>query len=158
MNTDQNEKELVIDVLAGVTIGSLRHSIENRRSEEIHLFFMEYLFPQKEEPNGGKSMDERAIVFVINGFVIHLLKSYDKNSVEQISIGSYTDSLKNHKEERTDVQKELHHRVSNNFQSVLGLLNIQNFSIEDEQIKAAFNIVIGKIKELISLHAELYNG
>ncbi|MGC9311322.1 MAG: sensor histidine kinase, partial [Sediminispirochaetaceae bacterium] len=54
--------------------------------------------------------------------------------------------------------KEVHHRVKNNLQLILSILNLKNFSIGDEQIKDVLYDNIGRIYTIAQVHEQLYNS
>jgi len=60
--------------------------------------------------------------------------------------------------ERELLIKEVHHRVKNNLQTVIGLLAIQKTGIDDENIKRWINETINRIKSISIVHELLYSS
>ena len=61
-------------------------------------------------------------------------------------------------DEKTAMLQEIHHRVKNNLQVVLSLLNLQARKIHDEGTKAVFVDAQGRIRAIALLHESLYQS
>lgn len=68
------------------------------------------------------------------------------------------EELKKNLMEKEILIKEVHHRVKNNLQLILSILNLKNFSIEDEQIKDVLYDNIGRIYTIAQVHEQLYSS
>jgi len=73
-------------------------------------------------------------------------------------IASREEELKKNLMEKEILIKEVHHRVKNNLQLILSILNLKNFSIEDEQIKDVLYDNIGRIYTIAQVHEQLYSS
>jgi len=60
-------------------------------------------------------------------------------------------------DEKALLFKELHHRVKNNMQMIISLINLQNKKANNNQIKDFFQVAINRIKAMSSLHELLYS-
>lgn len=115
--------------------------------------------------------------------IVHLMES-----IRQIATGNYQPSLpqdKNYREiqylssnmvhmaeqiaereaqlkrnlhEKEVLVKEVHHRVKNNLQLVLSILNLKYASLEDEAVKNALYDNIGRIYTIAQVHEQLYSS
>ncbi len=66
--------------------------------------------------------------------------------------------LKRNLHEKEVLVKEVHHRVKNNLQLVLSILNLKYTSIEDEAVKNAMYDNIGRIYTISQVHEQLYSS
>ncbi|HIP32106.1 MAG TPA: PAS domain S-box protein [Crocinitomicaceae bacterium] len=66
--------------------------------------------------------------------------------------------LKNTNKEKETLLKEIHHRVKNNLQIIMSLLNLQSRSIDDLETKDLFNVSIGRIQSMSIVHQLLYQA
>ncbi len=68
------------------------------------------------------------------------------------------DSLRRSLTEKEVLLKEVHHRVKNNLQIISSLINLQAYSIQDEQMNSIFKETQGRILTLASIHEILYGS
>jgi two-component sensor histidine kinase len=64
--------------------------------------------------------------------------------------------LKNITDEKFFLLKEMHHRIKNNMQVMMGLLETQSFKIHDTKYKQMFQNHVDRIKAMSYLHQNLY--
>jgi two-component sensor histidine kinase len=86
--------------------------------------------------------------------------NYLAGTITQMSnkIARREEELKRNLMEKEILIKEVHHRVKNNLQLILSILNLKNFSIEDEQIKDVLYDNIGRIYTIAQVHEQLYSS
>ncbi len=60
------------------------------------------------------------------------------------------------REEKTFLLKEMHHRIKNNMQVMMGLLETQSFKVHDPKYKQMFQSHVDRIKAMSYLHQNLY--
>lgn len=60
--------------------------------------------------------------------------------------------------EKVIMLREIHHRVKNNMQIIISLLNLQTMYIEDEKIIDRFKIIENRIRSMAIIHEKLYES
>lgn len=60
--------------------------------------------------------------------------------------------------EKTVLLREIHHRVKNNLQIIISLLNLQARRIDDEQMLESFQESIQRVRAMSLVHEKLYGG
>jgi two-component sensor histidine kinase len=65
--------------------------------------------------------------------------------------------LLNSHDEKMFLLKEMHHRIKNNMQVMMGLLETQSFKIKDPKYKQMFQNHVDRIKAMSYLHQNLYD-
>ncbi len=60
--------------------------------------------------------------------------------------------------EKVILLREIHHRVKNNMQIIISLLNLQAMYIEDKEIVERFKIVENRIRSMAIIHEKLYES
>jgi len=66
-------------------------------------------------------------------------------------------SLEQTSQENTFLLKEMHHRIKNNMQVMMGLLETQSFKVHDPKYKQMFLDHVDRIKAMSYLHQNLYD-
>ncbi len=69
---------------------------------------------------------------------------------------AYAEELKKNAEEKSFLLREMHHRIKNNMQVMMGLLETQSFKIKDPKYKQMFQSHVDRIKAMSYLHQNLY--
>lgn len=69
-----------------------------------------------------------------------------------------SDELNSSLNEKTILLQEIHHRVKNNLAIITGLLHLQSFSTENEEVHTFFSDMITRIKTIADVHELLYNS
>jgi len=65
--------------------------------------------------------------------------------------------LQESKNEKTFLLKEMHHRIKNNMQVMMGLLETQSFKVKEPKYKQMFQNHVDRIKAMSYLHQNLYD-
>lgn len=75
-----------------------------------------------------------------------------------LDIAQKNSTIKSSLKEKEILLKEIHHRVKNNLQIISGILDIQNFSIKEPEIKAILNEGQNRIQSIALLHKTMYQN
>lgn len=75
-----------------------------------------------------------------------------------LSIAQKNTQIESSLKEKEILLKEIHHRVKNNLQIISGILDIQNFSIKEPEIKAILNEGQNRIQSIALLHKTMYQN
>jgi len=86
--------------------------------------------------------------------------NYLAHTISRMSarIASREEELKKNLMEKEILIKEVHHRVKNNFQLILSILSLKNFSVTDQKTKDVLYDNIGRIYTIAQVHEQLYNS
>ncbi|MHA6288178.1 sensor histidine kinase [Maricaulis sp. CAU 1757] len=82
----------------------------------------------------------------------------DTMSSMAAALDERTDELETVAEQRGALLKEIHHRVKNNLQVIISLLNIQAGRLQDTQARAVLTEARGRINALALVHRTLYEA
>jgi PAS domain S-box-containing protein len=85
-----------------------------------------------------------------------LIKHYNEELEQQVI--SRTEDLNASLDEKVILLREIHHRVKNNLQILISLLNLQSRTITDPQIKEALKESTQRIRAMSMVHEKLYSG
>ena len=75
-----------------------------------------------------------------------------------LSIAQKNSQIEASLKEKEILLKEIHHRVKNNLQIISGILDLQNFSIKEPEIKAILNEGQNRIQSIALLHKTMYQN
>lgn len=70
----------------------------------------------------------------------------------------FTQNLENESEEQDLLLTEIHHRVKNNMQVIMSLLNLQSHNIGGDEIKSILMDISARIKTMALVHETLYQN
>ena len=140
---------------------------------------VKYLFADNSQENAGKLFDSNSNS-IINfetrlkskyGEIIPVLlsksviKNDDGNIMGIVCIGSNIveikhaeDKIKASLEEKEILLRELHHRVKNNLQIILSLINLQSNGIKNQEDLEIFRESQSRVKSLAIIHEKLYQS
>jgi PAS domain S-box-containing protein len=85
-----------------------------------------------------------------------LLKHFNEELEEKVK--SRTEELNASLDEKVILLREVHHRVKNNLQILISLLNLQSRTITDPQVIAALKESTQRIRAMSMVHEKLYTG
>lgn len=89
-------------------------------------------------------------------FYSRLNKSYSLNLRQADEIRQTNQQLQESLERQTMLQSEIHHRVKNNLQVIISLLELQKLELADVQAAANLEAMSGRIFSMAALHDLLY--
>lgn len=88
---------------------------------------------------------------VLTVFSIVILKKNAEIKSQSVELYKKNDQIES-------LIKEIHHRVKNNLQMIVGLLDLQQSSISDQIISDVLNDASSRIKAIALIHQKLYKG
>ena len=92
----------------------------------------------------------------LNFQLIEEMKSRQKVIEDEVTYK--TNELKKIAEEKTVLLRELHHRVKNNLQLILSIINLQQHELKDEILRSEFSKLQNRIKSIAKTHEILYDN
>ncbi|PQJ09299.1 hypothetical protein CJD36_018800 [Flavipsychrobacter stenotrophus] len=111
------------------------------------------------EADNRKSL-ERKFFFSVTGLLIVILSIVGWNFYRQRKLTAQKTKLANQKEvllqEKDILIKEIHHRVKNNLQVVVSLLDLQTANTEDKVAKRTMTESAARVKSISLIHRFLY--
>lgn len=116
------------------------------------------IIQQSKELDHLKINTQQSIIYTLLGVLILLSISafiiYKKNK----TIKEGHAEILQKKEQIEFLIKEVHHRIKNNLQMIVGLLDLQKDMIQDEHIAFALNDASSRVKSIALVHQKLYSG
>src|SRR4030095_6326293 len=94
------------------------------------------------------------LAFIIIGLLYWQFKQKQKSNEV---ITQKNQQLQHYLDEKEWLMKEIHHRVKNNFQTVMSLLNSQSAYIDNEPARAAIHDSQHRVHAMSLIHQKLYN-
>ena len=168
---DQNKNIITINNATIELLGYLKKDIIGKP--------VKYLFADNSQENVGKLFDSNSNS-IINfetrlkskyGEIIPVLlsksviKNEDGNTMGIVCIGSNIveikhaeDKIKASLEEKEILLRELHHRVKNNLQIILSLINLQSNGIKNQEDLEIFRESQSRVKSMAIIHEKLYQS
>lgn len=93
-----------------------------------------------------------------NEFILEINNLKKRNRELEISNNLLNDEFNKFKKESEIIQKEIHHRVKNNFQIVMSLLNLQLINVKDTAVQEMFKESENRIRAMALIHEKLYQS
>jgi two-component sensor histidine kinase len=124
----------------------------NSDDERWHLrkdgtrFFASGVLTAVRDPLGG-----------LQGFV-KIMRDVTEHRIAEEKLKQQADLLRISVAEKEALLKEVHHRVKNNLQVIVSLLNLQARQIEEERVLALFEETRNRVLAISSIHEQLYKG
>jgi PAS domain S-box-containing protein len=106
-----------------------------------------------------KVNDEKNII--LSGYIIPIIKNDELEGVIQVAVDvtefkENESNLKSSMDLMNVLLTEVHHRVKNNMQIIISLLNLQKYQIQDPAVKNALDESKSRIKAMSLVHENLY--
>ncbi len=98
-----------------------------------------------------------ALLYCILGILIVLLIILFLYYHYSTRLSLCQDKLQKNIDEKNFLIKEMHHRIKNNMQVMMGLLETQSFKVHDPKYKQMFQNHVDRIKAMSYLHQNLYD-
>jgi two-component sensor histidine kinase len=153
---------------------SLKDSINSARQKNIYLgteisYFLETKEKELNNKNEIIKRNEKIILIgtifsllIIITIGFYLISNHKKKRkiIEKmnISIIEKNNTIENSLKEKELLLKEIHHRVKNNLQVISGILDLQNFSIKDDEVKNILKEGQNRIQAIAMLHKTMYQN
>jgi two-component sensor histidine kinase len=100
---------------------------------------------------------------ILNGWIIPFIEKDKFNGIIITGLDITQDeerqsALKNSIDERNNLLTEVHHRVKNNMQIIISLLNLQSHKIKDQEVKDALFQTQARVRSMALVHENLYKN
>jgi two-component sensor histidine kinase len=95
-----------------------------------------------------------SLIFAFLILIIFIVMVVRNNNV----IKNKNEDLRKEKEHNARLLKEIHHRVKNNLQMIVGLLDLQQSSTTDHDVSLVLNDAGSRVRSIALIHQSLYKG
>lgn len=101
------------------------------------------------------------VLLLISGAILTIVRLRERglrnmNKLLDLRVKHRTHLLERKHREKEMLLKEIHHRVKNNLQIVISLLNLQARHVKDNQTKEAMQAIRSRVRSMSLLHERLY--
>jgi len=155
MNIKQNQEQ--------VAMLNLRFSMEKKnhelkaRAENIDLLTKRALLQQQLLEKTKLNRNITAAILVLSVLLLILLfNGYMSKQKNSIIIQQTNDKLRKLVEEKSWLVREIHHRVKNNLQIVISLLNLQSANLQNDAALKAIKESQSRMYAMSLIHQKLY--
>ncbi|HXS94638.1 MAG TPA: chemotaxis protein CheB [Candidatus Limnocylindrales bacterium] len=93
----------------------------------------------------------------LRGFV-NIMRDVTEHRLASEKLKQHAELLRISVSEKEALLKEVHHRVKNNLQVIVSLLNLQARQIEEKSVLALFEETRNRVLAISSIHEQLYQG
>jgi len=99
---------------------------------------------------------EALFVLTLLGYVINIILDSSKKSDELLQ--AQNEKLLLNNEEKTIMNKEIHHRVKNNLQVIISLMRIQMGELKNEEMHEKYQEMINRVLTMSNIHEKMYQS
>lgn len=132
--------------------------IKDKYTKELSQNLAEFKIQKEKEKNKLKIKEEKFIQYIyITIAIVLFLLSLLLIRFQQLQ-RKKNKLLEKKEAEKTLLLKEIHHRVKNNFQIAIGLMDLQFREIEDKKVIHLLEEWKGKVKSMVMVHQNLYQN
>lgn len=97
-------------------------------------------------------------ILVFAGLIIGISKLYKQRTSYALKLEEQNKLILSQKDEKEVLLKEIHHRVKNNLQVVIALLELQDAALKDEQFSEAVKMSQQRVRSMALIHELLYKN
>lgn len=149
------------DEVSSITVRGLSHLVHVNQRRDFLIMESDALrggdvagvFEVKMRGEGRRLAISLSPIFV-NGKV----RGYQGMAEDVTELKDYEESLEKAVEERTVLLAELHHRVRNNLAMIVGMLNMQMMSADDEAVRNSLRDAEARIMSMSSIHGFVFQS
>jgi two-component sensor histidine kinase len=124
--------------------------------EELASQEFKIIEAQKENKLNKRDLIVISIILVISLlFIVTLINLIYKKNIQKGIIEKQNVSINNSLSEKNILLSELHHRVKNNFQVMISILNLQLQKIKNSEFKDTFQYSINRVTTIARIHDKL---
>lgn len=154
-----------LDISTGLHIPSLEKIVEDQQRLGRAIFETEHrrkdgtIIPVEVNTHVVTIQEKEVILGVVRDITDRkkseeLLKRFNEELEEKVKIR--TDELNVSLAEKVILLREIHHRVKNNLQVIVSLINIQSRGITDEKIRSVLRETQARVKAISIVHEKMY--
>jgi len=97
-------------------------------------------------------------IVIFAGLIIGIFRLYKQRTSYASRLEEQNKLISNQKEEKEVLLKEIHHRVKNNLQVVIALLELQDSALKDKQFSEAVKMSQQRVRSMALIHELLYKN